>query len=168
MQNPTLGGHIRQCIPSHLYINLTLFLMSRLYYSAPQNGFKSLADGQNPPPLSNYLEKIAKLIPGEVIAAYLTMMGFVASIESGSTHTIVIWAVFGIGLIMTPLYLNAMADAGKPKAKHLVLSTLAFIVWAYSTCGEQLQETITPGTFLPAVASIILVAFTLVSGVIKL
>ena len=54
--------------------------MSRLYYDQPVPGEEakliSRKDGAK-----NYLEKVAKLVPSEVLAAYMTMVGLVASIR---------------------------------------------------------------------------------------
>lgn len=142
--------------------------MGRLYYEKWQDPSqpKTLAkEGQG---IDEYLNKVARLIPSEIIAGYLTMIGFVGSVKDIRTQNVIIWIVFAIGLILTPIYLNKVADAGKPKTNHLIISTLAFLVWAYVTTGKQLLETILPNLFDQAIASIILVAFSLISAVIPL
>jgi hypothetical protein len=144
--------------------------MARLYYekNANSNQLETLTDqGQNKG-VSDYLEKVARLVPSEVVAGYLTMIGFVGSIKSLQVQNITTWIIFGLGLILTPIYLNNVADADKPKRNHIILSTVAFVVWAYVTSGQQLMQTIAPGIFDQAIASIVLVAFSLVSAVVPL
>jgi hypothetical protein len=61
-----------------------------------------------------------------------------------------------------------MAEEGQPKKNHLILSTIAFIFWAYATTGSTLSDTIAPGIYDPAISSFLLVAFSLVSGQVPL
>jgi hypothetical protein len=142
--------------------------MERLYYEEKNDPTQPKAIAGEGKGFSDYLDKVARLIPSEIIAGYLTMIGFVGSVKNTQTQIIIAWVVFAIGLILTPLYLNKVAEADKPKRNHLILSTVAFLVWAYVTTGKQLLETISPDIFDQAVASIVLVAFSLVSAVIPL
>jgi hypothetical protein len=111
-----------------------------------------------------YLEKVAKLVPSEILAGYVTLIGFVPLVHQTAAQPWLYAAIFVTCLGLTPVYLNAQAEHGKPKRNHLVLSTAAFIVWAYSISGSVLV----PSIHDPAVASICLVAFSLVSGVVPL
>lgn len=142
--------------------------MERLYYEKKHDPTQPKAFAGEDKGFSDYLGKVARLIPSEVIAGYLTMIGFVGSIKNLQTQIIIAWVIFAMGLILTPLYLNKVADADKPKRNHLILSTIAFLVWAYVTTGKQLLATISPDIFDQAVSSIVLVAFSLVSAVIPL
>lgn len=144
--------------------------MARLYYEkqTASNQMGTLADEGSDKGVSDYLEKVARLVPSEVVAGYLTMIGFVGSIKSVQVQNVTTWIIFGLGLILTPIYLNNVAEADKPKRNHIILSTVAFVVWAYVTSGQQLMQTIAPGIFDQAIASIVLVAFSLVSAVVPL
>ncbi|MCA1757776.1 MAG: hypothetical protein LC649_10000 [Bacteroidales bacterium] len=142
--------------------------MGRLYYEKHHEPTKPKTFAGEEQGFNEYLDKVARLIPSEIIAGYLTMIGFVGSVKDIQAQSIIIWIVFAIGLILTPIYLNKVAEAGKPKRNHLLLSTVAFLVWAYVTTGKQLLETISPNLFDQAVASIILVAFSLISAIIPL
>ena len=142
--------------------------MGRLYYEKQHDPTQPTAFAGEGQGFSDNLDKVARLIPSEIIAGYLTMIGFVGSVKNIQTQNTIVWIVFGIGLILTPIYLNNVAEADKPKRNHLILSTVAFLVWAYVTTGKQLLETISPNIFEPAVASIVLVAFSLISAVIPL
>jgi phosphoglycerol transferase MdoB-like AlkP superfamily enzyme len=147
--------------------------MSRLYYetapavnvpeSGPVNG-----SGSNNNDIMDYLNKVSKLIPAEILAGYLTMFGLVDSIKKAAMQHVLMWVVFAAGLILTPIYLNLAADPGKPKRNHLIVSTIAFVVWAYVTTGKALSNSLAADSYDPAVASIILILFSLISGKIKM
>jgi len=142
--------------------------MGRLYYEKQIDLTQPKAfegEGQD---FNDYLNKVARLVPSEIIAGYLTMIGFVGSIKNMQAQNIITWVVFAISIVLTPIYLNNVADADKPKRNHLILSTIAFLVWAYVTTGRQLLATISPDIFDQAVASIVLVAFSLISAVVPL
>lgn len=142
--------------------------MGRLYYEKqidPTQPKAFAGEGQN---FNDYLNKVARLIPSEIIAGYLTMIGFVGSVKNMQVQNVTAWVVFALGLILTPIYLNNVSEADKPKRNHLILSTIAFLVWAYVTTGKQLLATISPNIFDQAIASIVLVAFSLISAVTPL
>ncbi|MGF7041033.1 hypothetical protein [Mucilaginibacter lappiensis] len=61
-----------------------------------------------------------------------------------------------------------VADENKPKRNHLILSTIAFIVWAYVTTGETLSATIAKDIYDSAAASIILIIFSFASATVPL
>jgi hypothetical protein len=146
-------------------------MMERLYYEKPSPKKTLLQADAEPvsgPNFNDYLTKVSRLIPSEILAGYLTMIGFVSSIKNQEVQNVVAWIVFAAGLVLTPIYLNKVADANRPKRNHLILSTIAFIIWAYVTTGKQLLETISPDIFDQSIASIALVLFTLISAVIPL
>jgi len=155
--------------------------MSRLYYEKKETEFsfrsfmrssgdapKDGAPSQAGKTAAIHLEKVAKLVPSEVIAGYLIMFGFVSEVGSASLQSLIPWLVFLFGVVLTPIYLWNVADANKPRRNHLIVSTIAFVVWAYVTTGEQLMATINPDLFDKAIGSILLVAFSLVSAVVPL
>ena len=139
--------------------------MSRLHYDQPIEQKKSRSISEDRESKGNsYLSKIAQLIPGEVIAGYLAMVGFVPMIEKTDMQANALWGIFIFCQILTPIYFNSQADEGKPKKVHILVSSLAFTVWAFATTGEQLV----PEYYDTALASILLVAFSLVSGKVPL
>lgn len=152
--------------------------MSRLYYEKPKftpadKNLKGTDATPPPTPPNNsgileYLNKVATLVPSEIIAGCLAMQGFAGTITEPKQHGFYIWAVFAFGLILTPLYLNKVADKGRPKTRHLILSAFAFVVWSYVTSGEALQATITDMHYYPAFASGLLIAFSIASALIPL
>jgi len=134
--------------------------MSRLYYAKPlaRPGFTAGTDSK----LSEWGEKVTKLIPAEIVAGYVTLVGLASKL--GSFRTAMMWACLGACFVLTPLYLRKVAEPNKPMRNHLLVSAVAFLVWAYSVSGHL----VVPAYYDAAAASIALVLFTLVSGVIPL
>jgi hypothetical protein len=138
--------------------------MERLYYDPPRVNKNAVPSKMG---INDYLNKVATLVPAEIIAGYLTMFGLVSSIRNIGTQIIFYWIVFAAGVILTPFYMNQVATVNKPKIIHIIISTLAFVVWAYVTTGKVLSETIA-FSFDQAVASILLILFSLISSLIPL
>lgn len=127
-------------------------------------GANGLPPSEPSRPTAAYLEKVAKLVPSEVIAAYIGAIGLVPLVQSSELKAFAAWFVFAVCLVLTPFCLNFQAVEGKPKRIHLTLSTVSFVVWAYAYSGALL-----PGLpYDPAAASIVMVLFSAVSGVIPL
>lgn len=102
---------------------------------------QQLADKQNVPltevtqanlqSKDDYVSKLLKYIPTEVIGVYLTLDALVRSqdpIDKG-----LYWSIFMFGLIITPIYLWRVQNV-KLK-KQLFLSTVAFFLWIFGTGG---------------------------------
>ncbi|MEL7059370.1 MAG: hypothetical protein AAGN46_05000 [Acidobacteriota bacterium] len=112
-----------------------------------------------------YLEKVAKLVPSEIVAAYLSLVGFSQLVAHVPLRPWVAGGVFAACLALTPLYIRYQAEPGRPYRRHAVASTAAFLVWAYAVSGDRLLD----GPFYdPALAAIALTLFTLISGLIPL
>ncbi|WP_421943350.1 hypothetical protein [Pedobacter sp.] len=145
--------------------------MSRLYYETPKpKGLDKYLENKQggDKPASEYLSKVAALVPSEIIGGYLAMMGFAETFKTDQQYPFVIWGIFLFGFIATPFYLNKMAEAGKPKIKHIIVSTFAYLFWVYITSGEVLQGTVTDIAYHTGIASILLIAFSIVSGFVTL
>jgi hypothetical protein len=110
----------------------------------------------------DYPNRVAKYIPGEIIAAYLSIIGFLESAGPDDLWLVrpTALVVFLICLALTPIYLARMVKPGQPKRLNMIMSTLAFLVWAYALGGWFKYI----GIYKPFIGSILLVLFTLVSG----
>ena len=75
---------------------------------------------------NEYLTKILKLIPTEIIATYLFLQGIIP--ESAKRIELTIVSV--ILLIATPLYLGKFQNV--TSIKQLIISTLSFVVWLFA------------------------------------
>jgi len=140
--------------------------MSRLFYDPPKDSVTKAPPEPNQR-LRNYLDKVASLIPGEVLAGYLFLIGSTSAIKNPTIEIVCVWLAFAAGLILTPFYLNSVAEPGKPKRNHLIISFFGFIVWAYVTTGSTLSDSLNIA-YDPGVASFILGLFSIISGLIPL
>ncbi len=77
----------------------------------------------------DYKGKLLKLIPSEIVAAYLAIQGFVPE-ESAKWGLTILSVVL---LIITPLYLKFVQNVAKNA--QVIVSTLSFVVWVYALGG---------------------------------
>jgi hypothetical protein len=93
-------------------------------------------------PTDSYLTKIVKYIPTEIIAAYVTLSGFISGgLYTDQQRLFYFWVVFTALLILTPLYLHvATSESGKTSSlRHPVAGVLAFAAWAFASGGPFMQ-----------------------------
>jgi hypothetical protein len=64
----------------------------------------------------SYMEKVGKLIPAEVVAAYEMLSGFVPGINPESWHAGFYWLAFAIGLVCTPVYMFWQSERGRAES----------------------------------------------------
>jgi tellurite resistance protein TehA-like permease len=132
-----------------------------------------------------YLDLIVKMIPAEVITLYTFAIKLVplitqkGSSEVGAAATnaanassplqfVVAWALFALGIILTPIALS-VEDPKPLDAKwvrawtvRLGLATVAFPLWAYATSGEYL-----PGvTYNNALSLIVVAVYAVIAGIV--
>jgi hypothetical protein len=111
-----------------------------------------------------YQGKLAKLLPAEMVAAYMALNGIVngATELAGAEKLITSWVVFGVTLIVTVIYLilqnNKVEPANKMKPWEIALTSMSFVIWALSV-GAVLQATF-PGWKL-VYENLIVAAWTL-------
>jgi hypothetical protein len=85
--------------------------MSRLYYetdpafTVPKDALRLETGSDTEASAKSYLEKVAKLVPNEVIIGYLTIIGFVPVIRLLRLQGWFYWGTFALALVLTPIYL---------------------------------------------------------------
>lgn len=175
--------------------------MSRLVQAAqietvsrgPGRGGLESAGGQVKIPVGgdDYADRLAKYIPGEILAAYLsldrnlvsnaadlareqkaghlsealTKMAEQDSLAPFMYHLPL--GIFLLGLAATPLYfwqLSRSAGGKAPWTTHAFIATLAFIVWAYAIQGSYF---VISDWYNGKIASALVVVFTLFSGIFR-
>jgi len=81
----------------------------------------------------NYLNRLIKYIPAEIIAVYSLIEGILKSNKSNPNIANIYWWVFAILFIMTPIYLF---KAQKVKSiLHLIISSFSYAVWVSALGG---------------------------------
>jgi len=109
-----------------------------------------------------YLERIAKYIPAEIVAAYLAANGFAES--APDSRKLALFAlIFLVCLACTPWYITRFGETRKAKIVNALVASAAFVVWSYALGGVFKQL----GWHEPTTASVILILFSLISGRIQ-
>ena len=118
---------------------------------------KSAADVPSAPsPVNDYKDRLVKLIPSEIITAYVTLKGLISSAGVAGNKQLLLWIVFGILVILNPLYLYYITRV--KKAGQIVFSSFAFVLWVMVIGGTFANILGFPAEFL---GSILLVIYTL-------
>jgi uncharacterized membrane protein len=110
--------------------------------------------------IKDYFDRVAKYIPAEVVAAYISANGVARLAQSPGTLFTVIFAVC---VVCTPLYITRFTSTPKEAWTNSLMAIAAFIVWAYATGGGLVTYL---GWYDAPTASVILVLFTLISGAV--
>jgi len=101
-----------------------------------------------------YPAKLLKIIPAEIIAAYLAAVGLIPKTYEYTLEILIIISIFLFCCV--PLYLVYVIKIQKPG--QLIFSTLSFAVWVFSIGG--------PFTYIsfyqPFIGSIVLILWTLI------
>ena len=100
-----------------------------------------------------YSDKLIKLIPAEVVGVYISMMAVLKG-SSEAIADILPWFVFGFGVVATYFYLRFSLHVSE--RRQLVVSVVAFCVWAY-TLGGPFKDA---GLHSDTVSGLLLAAWT--------
>jgi hypothetical protein len=131
-----------------------------------------LGAGETATPLpDNYLERIAKYVPGEVLAFFIFInvileqavkTGGKSAMMAGVPVTTVAQGALALGFVLTPMFIWYVREEGDAWFTNAFVSTLAFPFWAYAL-GAVAFEDHWDGNL----AAILLATFTVVSGLIS-
>jgi hypothetical protein len=82
--------------------------------------------------VNDFKDRLVKLIPSEIITAYITLQGLISGNNSGHAklYTTVAFASL---LLLTPFYLKMVS--GITKLGQIVFTTIAFIIWVMASGG---------------------------------
>ena len=124
------------------------------------------AGGVAPPTQDDYLGRLLKYIPAEIVGLYLAARGVVPATAPDLDTTL--WIVALVTWILVPIYLYFATKTGgqKPLFWQIILGTIAFPVWVFAIGGH-------PVTSLKwyaeheFVGSLVLMFVTVVFGLIK-
>lgn len=93
--------------------------------------------------IDNYFEKLMKYIPSEIVGAWIAIQGILASGNQeaelvDSNQNISLWFILIFLLILTFFYIKQQTyDENKKTAiKQIIISVIAFLIWAYAIGGE--------------------------------
>ena len=106
--------------------------------------------------VNDYKDRLVKLIPSEIITAYVTLKGLINGAGEEGNKQLLLWIIFGILVVMNPLYLYYVTNV--KKAGQIVFSSIAFVLWVLVIGGT---FTTILGFSAEYIGSILLVLYTL-------
>ena len=106
-------------------------------------------------------ERVVKYIPAEVLAAWVAASGIIPSVAS-QRQQVTFWVTFALGVIFTAgwTWRQTRLPDRKPAVIQIVISTIAFVIWAYAMGGPFALS----GVYDPAIGSLLLIFYTLAVG----
>ena len=123
------------------------------------------------PEADNYLERIAKYVPGEVLAFFVFINvileqavktgGKAAAMAGVPVSTVALGALL-VGLVLTPLFVWYVREEDDAWITNACVSTVAFPFWAYALGAVAFND-----YWDGNLAAIMLATFTVVSGLIS-
>ena len=118
----------------------------------------------------NYLERIAKYFPGEVLAFFIVINAILAqaakaggagALMAGLPVTTVAFGALIVSTALVPLFIWYVREEGDAWLTHAVVSTLLFPFWAYALGAVAFTD-----HWDGNLAAILLVTATVVSGLV--
>lgn len=105
--------------------------------------------------LKSYLERLVKMIPGEVVGFYLIGRGEIADNQAVE---LVIWALIGlVAVIVVKAWgTSDKANDVQPDWIHVTISSIAFVIWTYTLGGPFLAY----GIYVPSIGSLLVLTWT--------
>ena len=82
---------------------------------------------------SDFSKRLLKNIPSEIVGTYIAINGILTANPENPKPAWIAWAVFFVLLVLCPLWLRYGQDVRK--VWQLVLSTIAFVIWAMTLPG---------------------------------
>jgi hypothetical protein len=104
---------------------------------------------------NEYKDRLVKLIPSEIITAYVTIYALVSGAHLGDNGTLM-EVVIAVLFVLTPVYLIKISKV--TKKEQVAFSTFGFLIWVVATGSPLTHIGIYPAEF---VASIVLIIYTL-------
>jgi uncharacterized membrane protein YoaK (UPF0700 family) len=86
-------------------------------------------------PGDDYLDRLLKYIPAEIIALYLGASNVVPA--GDHSYSLALWIITGLTAVCTPVYMFfSTREAGKPTLwSQIIISSVAFPIWVFAIGG---------------------------------
>ncbi len=115
-----------------------------------------LLAANSPIPVSDFKDRLVKLIPSEIVTAYVTLYGLIGDSKVSGKKDILLWIVVGILFLLNPIYLYFISNV--KKSGQIIFTTVAFAIWVLAIGSPSPPILDFPATF---VGSILLILYTL-------
>jgi hypothetical protein len=103
--------------------------MPREIKSLTDTSTTQLASNQTP---DQYRDRLVKLIPSEIITAYITLKGLITGQTNEPLYLLITCVCL---LALTPLYLKNISHVNKPG--QIIFASIAFVIWIMASGGFQ-------------------------------
>ena len=91
------------------------------------------ADSTIPAAKDQYLDRLLKYIPAEIVALYVFVLGIMQKLAGTGEAKVIQWIVFVVFCIFTWIYLCRILKVSK--IQQLIISVVAFIIWVFALGG---------------------------------
>jgi hypothetical protein len=115
--------------------------------------------------VEDYLGRLLKYIPAEIVGFYLVAAGLISP-KPDTPNVTGLWVVFALGFVLCVLYfwIATSRDEGKgPLWSQIVLTTIAYPTWVFAIGGPFVSFTWYRGS----VASVVLIFVAIVFGMYR-
>jgi hypothetical protein len=137
---------------------------SRIYFDPPVTDAQAMA-GEKGATTKQALQKIAQLVPVEIVGGYEAAVLFVGAVKPASLQIWIYWLLFWLGLLGTLWYVGWQIGKRFKKQRHLIVYAAAYVVWVYAISGERLLRA---PYYQDAIAAIVLIVASAVFAKIPL
>jgi uncharacterized BrkB/YihY/UPF0761 family membrane protein len=111
--------------------------------------------------VDKYTDRVIKYIPGDVVGAWIAVLGLVKSV-SDVPKTAILWWCFAVAVIITAVWtlIQTHVPNERPAIVQTLVSTFAFVVWVFGM-GDPFTSL---NFYHPIYGSLAIILFTLISG----
>jgi hypothetical protein len=113
--------------------------------------------------VDTYFDRIVKYIPVDIVGAWITTTGLIAS-ANDVPKAKVLWIAFSVGLLLTAAWTyKQTADPNKPTATtQIAVSVCSFLVWVFALGGPFVYLAF----YRPIYGSLTIIVYSLAVGLI--
>jgi len=121
--------------------------------------------------LQDYLERVAKYVPVEIILAYLTIQSIFAAATDSPAPVAAQLVIYALLVCAVAPYLIRFGGNVPRKKEQALIATVSFIVWTYGIAGTffwgGLATTLHARVMYPSIAGSMVVLWSLAVGLFK-
>jgi hypothetical protein len=130
------------------------------------------AAGAEGSPIADYLERVAKYVPVEILGALLAIRGVLpAHGTPDALPGVAEVALFVILVALTPIYLLRLGRDVPQKVRQVAIATVSFVIWSYTIGGpffwDSIADLVHHQVVYPGLAAALVVIWSLAAGLFQ-
>jgi hypothetical protein len=123
-------------------------------------------------PIADYLERVAKYVPVEILGALLAIRGVLpAHGTPGALPAPAEVVLFVILVVLTPIYLVRIGGSAPQKVRQVTIATVSFVIWSYTIGGPFFWDSVADLSHhqivYPGLAGALVVIWSLAAGLFQ-